>query len=745
MSEIKKVKLPNDSTIYDIDATTVNGHTVDIDVPNILKDLPTGSISTVNDAAPLPLNALKVSVEAVQSGSGTPSPSNIRPIIGWDSGEIGVVGKNWVKQVIQGYINTGNSIITIDNGAESVLFYAKQGVKYTVSSQSTFNRNVLAQVDADNVTQGTPVYNITNHSDYTWEAIWTGWTVWYVKASRDTVIEQTAQVEIGTTATTYEPYNGKTATADFNQAVYGGSANLLTGEGVLTYLLITENDFEDYYSSESGGGLHWVDYPNENVKLNGNANCNMLAQDNANAWNSTVPVLQLATSSRRVRVYCNDESLANFKTTFNGLQICYELAEPIPFTFTPIPTTKMLQGTNNVYADCGDIIDGEYFVDSDLTDNIVSVAEKINTDTNDKVTQTEVPNATSGTDYYSLTFAKDHNTNTNTDGLYKTGSVVVYKNAFNNIPGLAVNDTNNPNSLTKSSDIAPGQITIAEVVSNTPKTITVSPDDIALTNNTWDGTNASLKNTLANIDAKNVTMTASSTDERMHVLVNANNHTSGEAGAVEYGGFLYNPSRNAMCNIQNLDDPDGYGSIAWGSSVAPGDYSQSMGYITYATHKCQHVFGAFNVRDPSTASTDQPGTYIEIVGNGIINSSNARTLDWNGNEWIAGTLTQGSSKKIKKNISPITEDEISKVLELNGVKFDYVKTGTNNQAERGFIAEEVAEVLPNLVTEEQVDKDGNTLKPASLNYLAIIPYLVEICKRQQKEIDELKSIITRKS
>ena len=55
-----------------------------------LKDLPTGSISTVTDAAELPLNALKVSVEAWQEGSGDPSPSNIRPIHGWDSGEVTV-------------------------------------------------------------------------------------------------------------------------------------------------------------------------------------------------------------------------------------------------------------------------------------------------------------------------------------------------------------------------------------------------------------------------------------------------------------------------------------------------------------------------------------------------------------------------------------------------------------------------------------------------------------------------------
>ena len=51
----------------------------------VLQDLPTGSVSTFSDGVDLPLNSLKVSIEAVQSGSGTPSPSNIRPITGWDS------------------------------------------------------------------------------------------------------------------------------------------------------------------------------------------------------------------------------------------------------------------------------------------------------------------------------------------------------------------------------------------------------------------------------------------------------------------------------------------------------------------------------------------------------------------------------------------------------------------------------------------------------------------------------------
>ena len=273
-----------------------------------LKDLPTGSISTVNDAAELPLNALKVSVEAWQEGSGDPSPSNIRPIHGWDSGEIDVVGKNWVKQVIIGWIDTGNKTMKVDNDAETVLFFASQGVKYTVSSQSTFDRNTLAQVDTDNVTHLTPVYNATANDGYTWEATWTGWTVWYVKASRDTVIEQTAQVEIGTQATTYEPYQGKQYTQQFPTTIYGAEWDVVNGE---------LKQMDGYIASYNGETLPSTWISDRDVYASG-----------------TTPTI--------------------------GAEVVYKLATPATINLSPL-SIRMLQGTNNLYADCGDIIDGEYF------------------------------------------------------------------------------------------------------------------------------------------------------------------------------------------------------------------------------------------------------------------------------------------------------------------------------------------------------------------------------------------------
>lgn len=95
----------------------------------------------------------------------------------------------------------------------------------------------------------------------------------------------------------------------------------------------------------------------------------------------------------------------------------------------------------------------------------------------------------------------------------------------------------------------------------------------------------------------------------------------------------------------------------------------------------------------------------------------------------SGTITQGSSRKIKENIEEIPIEEAEKILELNPVRFDYIKGAKDR---RGFIAEEVEEVLPNLVTPEEEDI------PASLDYNGIIPYLVKMVQKQQEEINELK-------
>lgn len=97
----------------------------------------------------------------------------------------------------------------------------------------------------------------------------------------------------------------------------------------------------------------------------------------------------------------------------------------------------------------------------------------------------------------------------------------------------------------------------------------------------------------------------------------------------------------------------GVGAHAEGTTTtASGSYSHAEGEETIANHRNQHVFGTLNVADPSSAIADDPGTYVEIVGNGQgVTRSNARTLDWSGNEVLAGGLTLHAGTQNEMNVS----------------------------------------------------------------------------------------------
>ena len=79
-------------------------------------------------------------------------------------------------------------------------------------------------------------------------------------------------------------------------------------------------------------------------------------------------------------------------------------------------------------------------------------------------------------------------------------------------------------------------------------------------------------------------------------------------------------------------------------TTASGPYSHAEGLYTTANHLGQHVFGTYNVADPSNNQPLTKGNYVEIVGNGTAENatSNARTLDWSGNEVLQGSITLGA-------------------------------------------------------------------------------------------------------
>lgn len=92
-------------------------------------------------------------------------------------------------------------------------------------------------------------------------------------------------------------------------------------------------------------------------------------------------------------------------------------------------------------------------------------------------------------------------------------------------------------------------------------------------------------------------------------------------------------------------------------TIASGSYSHTEGTHTIANHKSQHVFGEYNIADTSDEMAYNRGNYIEIVGNGTnVNArSNARALDWSGNEWIQGSYSANGSLTLGKG----TADEVT--------------------------------------------------------------------------------------
>ena len=90
----------------------------------------------------------------------------------------------------------------------------------------------------------------------------------------------------------------------------------------------------------------------------------------------------------------------------------------------------------------------------------------------------------------------------------------------------------------------------------------------------------------------------------------------------------------------------GVGSHAEGdNTTASGQGSHAEGDRTIASSDHQHVQGKFNIEDTAN-------TYAHIVGNGRADTarSNAHTLDWNGNGWYAGKLSQDGTPTEDKDL-----------------------------------------------------------------------------------------------
>lgn len=131
------------------------------------------------------------------------------------------------------------------------------------------------------------------------------------------------------------------------------------------------------------------------------------------------------------------------------------------------------------------------------------------------------------------------------------------------------------------------------------------------------------------------------------------------------------------------------------------------------------------------------GWIFRRVGSGNCASiSGGGTASFNGD-----VIAYYSDMRLKTKLGDI-EDPIGKIQALNGFYYEPNEVaesyGYEKETRVGLSAQEVEAVLPEIVTDAPIGDGYKTV-----DYAKLVPVLVEAIKEQQKQIDELKSLINK--
>lgn len=212
-------------------------------------------------------------------------------------------------------------------------------------------------------------------------------------------------------------------------------------------------------------------------------------------------------------------------------------------------------------------------------------------------------------------------------------------------------------------------------------------------------------------------------------------------GGTAFGNVVFHPTGNghvgigttSPANSLHVKGPDGNvlaqfetsagGANAWVQMTVPG---RSFLVGTRGDEN-----GNFAIFD-NTALADRLS--ISVDGKvGVANTAPQYALDVAGT--IRGDNLTPSDRSLKKNITPLPADTLTRVRKLDAVTFEWDQrktSGLSKQPQIGLIAQDVEKVFPSLV-----ETDGKGIK--SIHYMGVTAVLLEAVKAQQKRIEALES------
>lgn len=304
------------------------------------------------------LKMCKVALSPVQSGSGDPSPTNVRPIAGHTQVKVSRLGKNLYNAGALSPLETAGITATINNGEITLNGTATSNAYYTIGlnlpvgnyrysmNNASASGVRVAFADLQNnyfldsaIDAVNKVFVVTSHSIRILTIyVPSGVTVDNYKIK--------PQLEKGTSATSFEPYTGTTYTVEIPSGtgtVYGGTLDLVSGELDDEYVKMDISTGISFSGRPSTGGLEWHDFTVNAVDGLGMSNKLPYIASGDSAWSSSTPCFTI-NSNGNVRIYANPST---FPTDYADTVIVYKNATPTVIQLTPTQVETLI-GDNNL-------------------------------------------------------------------------------------------------------------------------------------------------------------------------------------------------------------------------------------------------------------------------------------------------------------------------------------------------------------------------------------------------------------
>ena len=362
-----------------------------------------GSIASFTDGGDnLPMKSLKVNIVPKQSGSGDPSPSNVRPISGWDAVDTNKMGVNLFPNTHDVQSTTVNGVtfdITKENGyitdiymhgtatSNGSLSFANANKPWKLpvgkcymyldgdmpTSTSKFDLNIRRTGSSSDIVATTGTVEITTEASN--PNYGSAYIYFYSGGTFNHHIMPC--IVLGNTSRVKYPIliSPQTITTNLGQTVYGGVLDVVSGKLSITKVAETLANANIIKQNEG----YYKMIPRRPIKTTGTvhgqtdaiSSC-FVRTTGAAVYNGTVDNSFVVGSlyidnnliAFRVNAYANATEVKN---ALGNEVIVYEIATPIEITLTPTEV-KSLLGANNIWSESG-TVEVEYRADTTLAYN----------------------------------------------------------------------------------------------------------------------------------------------------------------------------------------------------------------------------------------------------------------------------------------------------------------------------------------------------------------------------------------